>query len=79
MDSVRIVGSIAQAQGSSVREVEEHQVVGSRGATWAATNPVPTEYDACQAKTKAGQPCKSPNVKGEPLCLAHRRQREADR
>lgn len=69
MDSVRIVGT----SGQGIREVEVRDVVGSRGATWAATNPVPTEYDSCQAMTKAGQPCKSPNLKGGRLCLGHSR------
>ena len=73
-DKVRVAGS-GYAGAAEVTTTSVPQ--NSRGATLAVTNPMPTEYDHCMRLTKAGQPCKSPNLKGEPFCMGHARQASA--
>jgi hypothetical protein len=68
-DAVRVQGEGA----NGAREVEARTPQGSVGARLDVTNPMPTEYDHCMMLTKAGTPCKSPNLKGEPFCLGHSR------
>lgn len=64
----RIVGT----GNPKVQEVAVRDVVNSRGAEFAFTNPMPTVM-SCSANTKAGVACKAPPIRGESWCIAHKR------
>lgn len=78
MSGTRIVGS-----GGARRPIGgKPKDLGDIANKGKGTRPIPMPkvsriYDRCTAKTKAGQPCKAPNVKGQPHCQGHLNQQRA--
>lgn len=78
MAETRIVGSAGGRRPVGGKPVD----LGDIANKGKGTRPIPMPkvkrtYTRCESKTKAGQPCKAPNVKGEPYCQGHLNQQEA--
>jgi hypothetical protein len=78
MAGTRIIGSAGARSPLGGEPVKRGTIVGKGEGTRAVAMPrVKRIYSRCEAKTKAGQPCKAPNVKGQPLCQGHINQKKA--
>lgn len=80
MAKTRQIGSTGRRVDDKGRPAQKGNPIGKGKGTRVVAQPRVTPiYTHCREKNKKGQPCKSPNVKGQPYCQGHLNKREAIR